>query len=164
MLIIRLKRIGKKNKPYYRMVVADKKRAVSGKFIETLGSVDPHLKTNVLNKERILHWIGVGSQVSDSAFNVLVKEQVVKAPKRKINVSKKKKKEGQEAEKKEQAPQEIPQKEAADESKEEPKTKEPEAQAKDKAQKQEDTKAPEQEKKQESQEKAQTEPQKEDKK
>lgn len=90
MLIIRLKRVGKKNHPHYRMVVAEKSRAVSGKFIEILGSVDPHTKTRALKKERILHWLSSGAQVSNTAYNILAREGILKGGLRKIRIRKKK--------------------------------------------------------------------------
>jgi small subunit ribosomal protein S16 len=110
MLVIRLKRVGKKNKPYYRMVVAEKTKAVSGKFIETLGAIDPHQKKYDLKKEKIEKWLANGAKPSDTAFNLLVKEGILDAPKRKIRIKKKKKEEkkeeGASEEKKEAKPEE----------------------------------------------------------
>ncbi len=74
MLKIRLTRVGKKNSPAYRVVVADKKRAVKGKFIEILGNYNPTLnpKTLVINKERALFWMSNGAQPSDTVNNLMV--------------------------------------------------------------------------------------------
>ena len=92
MLIIRLKRVGRKNHPYYRMVVAEKSRAVGGKFIEILGSIDPHIKTRTLKKERILHCLSNGAQVSDTVYNLLTKEKILTGRSRRIRIRKKKNK------------------------------------------------------------------------
>jgi small subunit ribosomal protein S16 len=96
MLVIRYQRTGKRNKAYFRLVVAEKTRAVSGKFLEVVGSIDPHKKQIQLKKERIEHWLSVGAQPSDTAHNMLVREGVIKAPKRKITIRQKPKAEGAE--------------------------------------------------------------------
>jgi small subunit ribosomal protein S16 len=78
MLKIRLQRIGRKNEAAFRLVVTDSKNGPqSGKFLEILGSYT--LKSNevVLKKERITHWIANGAQVSDTAYNMLVKEKLI---------------------------------------------------------------------------------------
>lgn len=78
MLKIRLQRIGRKNEPAFRMVVTDSKNAPqSGRFLEVLGSYTVKSDDVVLKKERILHWIKSGAQVSDTARNMLVKQGVV---------------------------------------------------------------------------------------
>ena len=69
-LAIRMTRGGRKNRPYYRIVVADKRAPRDGRFIEKVGSYDPLLKSDrpdrvVLNAERIAYWIGQGAQPSD---------------------------------------------------------------------------------------------------
>jgi len=92
MLTIRLKRIGKTNSPYFRVLVQDKRKAPSGRFLEVLGSVDPHKKKISLNKERISHWLSVGAQPSDRVYNMLVDAKVVSGKKRKIKIRIKKKK------------------------------------------------------------------------
>lgn len=74
MLKIRLTRVGKKNSPAYRVVVADQRKAVKRKFIEILGHYNPTTspKTLVVNKERALYWIGQGAQASDTVNNLMV--------------------------------------------------------------------------------------------
>ncbi|MBD3300472.1 MAG: 30S ribosomal protein S16 [Candidatus Moranbacteria bacterium] len=99
MLVIRLKRVGKKNKPTYRLVVAEKARAVSGKFVETLGSIDPHAKKRQIKADRALYWLNVGAKPSDTAYNLLVDEKIIEGEKRKVKIkAKKKKKEGEDQE------------------------------------------------------------------
>jgi len=81
MLKIRFQRFGKKNMPYYRLVIAESHRAAKGKFLEVLGNYDPRKKTAAVAKEKVLRWISKGAQVSDSAHNFLVKQQVIKGKK-----------------------------------------------------------------------------------
>lgn len=73
MLVIRLTRVGKKNTPAFRVVVADKKKAVKRQFIEVLGHYNPAMtpKTVVINKEKALKWIGEGAQPSDTVLNLM---------------------------------------------------------------------------------------------
>lgn len=93
MLAIRFNRIGKKNQAAFRIVLQEKGRAPGRKHVEMLGSYEPHMKQIVLKKERILHWIGLGAQPSDSVHNLLVKEGVLTDAKRAIKMEKPKAKE-----------------------------------------------------------------------
>ena len=81
MLVIRLTRIGKRNQPAYRVVLADKKRAVKGKFQEILGNYNPRLKTKALKAERIQYWLSKGAQASPTVHNLLVSEKIINAAK-----------------------------------------------------------------------------------
>lgn len=99
MLIIRLQRVGKKNQPFFRVVLTEKTAPPRGKYIEKLGYLDPRTKKSGLNAERTQYWLSKGAQPSDSAWNLLVKKGVVKAPKRKIKIKQKKQKEGGETKK-----------------------------------------------------------------
>lgn len=89
MLTIRYQRVGKRNYAQFKIVVAEKSAPVKGKFVEILGSRDPHQKQVVLKEDRIKHWLEKGAQCSDSVFNLLVSQGVVPGPKRKINLKKK---------------------------------------------------------------------------
>jgi small subunit ribosomal protein S16 len=89
MLTIRFNRTGKKNKSYYRIVLQEHTVAPGGRHIAILGSYDPHLKKAVLKAENIKEWIGKGAQVSDSAYNLFVKEGVLEGKKRVVKVPKK---------------------------------------------------------------------------
>jgi small subunit ribosomal protein S16 len=91
MLVIRFSRIGKKNYAQYKLVLAEKTYPIQGKFIEQLGSYDPHQKKAKLKKERINHWLEKGAQCSDSVHNLLVREEVIKGEKRFLKLGKKKK-------------------------------------------------------------------------
>ena len=74
MLRIRLTRVGKKNSPAYRVVVADQRRAVKRKFIEILGHYNPIMTPTqlVIDKKRSLFWISQGAQPSDTVNNLMV--------------------------------------------------------------------------------------------
>ncbi len=77
MVTIRLARGGSKNRPFYQIVVADQRRAVTGKYIERLGYFNPLAKGGEkrldLNAERVAYWIGVGAQPSERVAS-LIKE------------------------------------------------------------------------------------------
>ena len=91
MLTIRLTRKGKKNQPFFRVVLVDKRSSSkSGKAIEDLGFKNPLTKKVSLNKDRILYWISKGAKPTPTIHNYLVSEKIVDA--KKINVSKKSKK------------------------------------------------------------------------
>lgn len=77
-LAIRMSRGGRKNRPFYKIVVADKRYPRDGRFLEKLGTYDPLLpegdeKRVVLNLERIQYWIGQGAQPSDRIARMLFK-------------------------------------------------------------------------------------------
>ena len=64
MVVIRLARLGAKKRPFYHIVVADKRAAVQGKFIEKLGYYNPKAKEVSLEVERANDWISKGAQPS----------------------------------------------------------------------------------------------------
>ena len=85
MLTIRLTRKGKKNQPFFRVVVIDKKRSSKGgRAVEILGYVDPLTKRKSLKKDRILHWIKNGAQPSDTMHNLLVTEKIIEGKKKHV--------------------------------------------------------------------------------
>jgi small subunit ribosomal protein S16 len=87
MLTIRLTRKGKKNQPFFRVVLIDKRRSSKGgRSVEDLGYVDPLKKRKSFNKERIQYWISKGAQPSATIHNFLVSEKIIDA--KKIHVSK----------------------------------------------------------------------------
>lgn len=73
MIKIRLRRIGKKGRPHYRVIVADNFAPRDGAFIENLGSYDPHATppTADLNEERAREWLSKGAQPSEAAEKIL---------------------------------------------------------------------------------------------
>ncbi len=84
MLTIRFNRVGKKDQASFRIALQEKTKAPGKRHIEMLGSYDPHKKGSVLKKDRILHWIGLGAELSDSVYNLLVREGVVVADKKRV--------------------------------------------------------------------------------
>ena len=90
MIRIRLRRIGKKRHPHYRVVVADKPDRRDGRFIETLGSYDPHANPPavVLDAEKAKAWLAKGAQPSESAEKILVRAGVMekKLPQPKVKL------------------------------------------------------------------------------
>ena len=70
---IRLKRFGRKGKPFYRLVVADSQTARNGKTIEEVGVYDP-CKDPVqfqFKSERVQHWLSVGAKPSEPVYRLL---------------------------------------------------------------------------------------------
>ena len=78
---IRLRREGAKNRPYYKVVVADSRSPRDGKFIEILGTYDPKKPdhNSTLKLDRIDHWISKGAQPSDTVRS-LIKKNKKQAP------------------------------------------------------------------------------------
>jgi len=75
---IRLARIGKKKRPFYRLVVTEKTRPRNGRFVEIVGTYDPLKKPAEikLNAERIKYWLGVGAQPSDTVRSFLRNQKI----------------------------------------------------------------------------------------
>ena len=72
MVRIRLRRMGANKLPFYRIVVADSRSPVKGKFIESVGWYDPRAKKVQADKNKIIEWIKKGAQLSDSVEKLLV--------------------------------------------------------------------------------------------
>jgi len=72
-LMIRLARIGKKKRPFYRVVVTEKTRPRNGRFVEIVGTYDPLKKPAAvqLDRERVEHWMSKGAQPSDTVRSFL---------------------------------------------------------------------------------------------
>ena len=78
MLVIRLFRIGKKNQPAFKIIVADKRNPPrGGRFVEELGFWNPLTKEKVLKGERIKYWLSVGAKPSASIHNLLISEKII---------------------------------------------------------------------------------------
>ncbi len=83
MLMMRLKRVGRKNNPSYRIVVVDKRTSVkSNKTVDLLGSYDPKLGRISINGDKVKHWLAHGVQPSDTVFNMLVSQKIVEGKKK----------------------------------------------------------------------------------
>ncbi|MEW6156528.1 MAG: 30S ribosomal protein S16 [Verrucomicrobiota bacterium] len=78
---IRLKRIGAKNSPVYRIVVADSRSPRDGKFIEEIGTYQPLKKGEnfALDRERAEYWLSKGAQPSETVASFIKKARKVAA-------------------------------------------------------------------------------------
>lgn len=106
MLKIRLFRIGKKNQPFFRIVVTEKGNPPrGGRALELLGFLNPLTKEKQLKADRIKYWLSVGAKPSDRVHNLLVSEGIIKDKKRPVHAEPKKKagEEDKPEEKKEEA-------------------------------------------------------------
>ena len=79
---IRMKRIGAKNKPAFRIVVADSRSPRDGKCIEELGTYQPRQKGNnfTLDLPRAQYWLSKGAQPSDTVASFIKKATRVAVP------------------------------------------------------------------------------------
>jgi small subunit ribosomal protein S16 len=77
---IRLRRVGRKKAPMYRIVVADSKSPRDGKFIEIVGQYQPRTGENAINlkSERVNYWLNVGAQPTDTVRSLLRKAGLLK--------------------------------------------------------------------------------------
>lgn len=94
MVKIRLTRLGDHKSPFYRVIVADSRSPRDGKFIEVLGTYDPHLDDGLkLDADKAKKWIANGAQPTDTARALLVQAGVIETKKstQKTKVEKKKK-------------------------------------------------------------------------
>ena len=66
MVRIRLRRMGAKKSPFYRIVIADQQSPRDGRFIEIIGTYDPNGSKVEVKSERVEHWMSQGAQPSDS--------------------------------------------------------------------------------------------------
>ena len=75
MLVIRMRRVGSKKKPYFRVVVTEARSARESSFIENVGTYHPRSKPAKveINKERVQHWLGKGAKPSDTVRTLLHK-------------------------------------------------------------------------------------------
>ena len=77
---LRLKRMGAKKAPFYRIVAADSRSPRDGRFIEQLGTYDPTKNPAqvTINEEAVMKWLNVGAQPSDTVKNLLSKAGIIK--------------------------------------------------------------------------------------
>lgn len=78
MVKLRLKRIGTKKRPFYRIVVADSRFPRDGRFIETVGTYDPRKNPSevTLKEDRIRYWLNNGGQPTDTVRSILKKNDI----------------------------------------------------------------------------------------
>ena len=76
---IRLKRMGAKKNPFYRMVIADARAPRDGRFIEEIGYYDPSTDpaTIKIDEEKALKWLSTGAKPSDTAKSLLQKQGII---------------------------------------------------------------------------------------
>lgn len=92
MVVLRLKRMGRAHRPFYRLGAMDKRNPRDGRVIEELGWYDPVSKGEQIKfeTERVKHWLSVGAQPSDTVRDLLRKVGIeVKSDARKKPASKK---------------------------------------------------------------------------
>ena len=70
---IRLSRVGKTGKPFYRIIAIDEHFKRDGKAVEILGTYDPHKNTEkfVIKKDRLDYWLSVGAKPTSTVANLL---------------------------------------------------------------------------------------------
>jgi small subunit ribosomal protein S16 len=73
---IRLRRIGAKKRPFYRIVVADSRSPRDGRFIETIGTYNPLKQPAEVNvkADRVRHWLSCGALPSDTVRHILARQ------------------------------------------------------------------------------------------
>ena len=79
MVKIRLRRVGAKKQPSYRIVVTDVRAPRDGRFIEAIGFYNPRTEpeTVTLDEERALHWLSVGAQPSEAVTRLLKNQGIL---------------------------------------------------------------------------------------
>ena len=79
-VVIRMKRTGRKNRPCYRISVADSRSPRDGRVLETLGQYDPIAKDEekqvTLNVERAQHWLSQGAKPSETVHSIFKRKEV----------------------------------------------------------------------------------------
>jgi len=118
MLRMRLQRRGKKNYATYRVVIAERRASVKGRFVADLGSYNPHTDAFVVNGEKVTQWLGQGVQPTPTVHNLLVTHGLLKADKVTSWQPKKKQEEAEESEKAEAAKKDVAETKDAKESEE----------------------------------------------
>ncbi len=80
MVKIRLKRMGRKNRAFFRICAFDSREERDGRSIEQLGTYDPMEKDEskkvVLKRERIEYWLSVGAQPTETVASILKKNEI----------------------------------------------------------------------------------------
>ena len=76
---IRLRRMGAKKNPFYRVVVADSRFPRDGRFIEEIGTYDPNQEPSLINidGEKAKKWIATGAQPTDTVRVLLKKKEII---------------------------------------------------------------------------------------
>jgi len=83
MVVLRLKRMGRRHRPFYRLNAMDKRQPRNGRPIEQLGWYDPIApedKQLSINVDRVNHWLSVGAQPSETVRSLLKRMDVDPTP------------------------------------------------------------------------------------
>ena len=77
---LRLKRMGAKQKPFYRVVAADSRSPRDGRFIETVGTYNPIKEPAevTFKEDRVMYWLSNGAIPTDTVRNLLIKQGIMK--------------------------------------------------------------------------------------
>lgn len=84
MLVIRLSRVGKKNKPVYRVIISEKRKDLYGDSLEILGSYNPHTKELKIDAEKTKYWLSKGAGMSATVNNLLIEKKIIEGKKVKV--------------------------------------------------------------------------------
>jgi small subunit ribosomal protein S16 len=78
-VVIRLSRQGKRHSPFYRIAVADSRKAATGRFLQHIGYYDPKANPPLIkvDEESALKWLGVGAQPSDTVRSLLAHQGIM---------------------------------------------------------------------------------------
>ncbi len=79
MIAIRLKRMGRKKKPFYRIVVSENSYATTGRFVEEIGTYDPLQEPAqvTIDKEKAMRWIQEGAELSATVKSLFKKHDIL---------------------------------------------------------------------------------------
>jgi small subunit ribosomal protein S16 len=82
MLAIRMRRMGSKKRPFFRVVVTDSRAARDSSFIEVLGHYNPRTRPETLDldRERLAHWLKMGARPSDTVRTLVGRMKPEPAP------------------------------------------------------------------------------------
>ena len=91
MVTFKLRRVGRKKQPSYRLIVIDKRRDPWGVALEIVGTYNPRTEpaTVVLNEERIRYWLSKGAQPTATVHNMFVDAKILTSPKQRTLPAKK---------------------------------------------------------------------------
>lgn len=95
MVSFKLRRVGRKKQPSYRLIVTEKRRDPWGTALEIVGTYNPRTEpaTVVLKEDRIKYWLSKGAQPTNTVHNLFVDAKLITTPKRKTLPPGKKKEE-----------------------------------------------------------------------
>ncbi len=93
MLMLKLKRVGKKHQASFRLIVDEKRHQLFGKHVEDLGWYNPRTDKSEINKERVEYWMKTGAKPTDTVHNLLITAGILSGKKIAVH-SQPKKKEG----------------------------------------------------------------------